>query len=175
MGSVSHTSDIHVVLSPQMLCHVMTVINSMVQSIGQCVCTLHIFLRYLRLQTKLLFRLKVAFYKSNDLSRLLSWENPFFLPFSFDIPESCLPVPAFFMMLQGERQSGFRVPQGTRRAEGTTSRARHKGQRGCPSSSPQSTSVWALGHANIQPLAWCRSQGFTQHDLFKLERFSGVQ
>lgn len=64
-------------------------VNSMVQSIGQCVCTWHIFLTYLRLQTKPLFWLKAAFYKLNDFSPLLGQENLFFLPFSFNIPESC--------------------------------------------------------------------------------------
>lgn len=147
-------------------------VKPMVQSIGQCICTLHVFLTYLRLQTKPLFWLKAAFYILNDLSLLLVWENSFFLPFSFKFQN---PVPDFFMVLQGERQSGFRVSQGTRRAEGTTSRAKQKGQRDCPSSSPQSTPVGALGHANIQPPAWCRSQGSAQHNLFKLENFSGVQ
>lgn len=124
--SVTHTPDIHVVVSvtPNAVSHSDSN-NSMVQSIGHCVCTLQIFLMYLRLQTKSIFWLKAAFYKLNDLSSLLGWENPFFLPFSLNIPESCTWLFQDTPRREAVRwklialcpPSSFRVPWGTRWAE----------------------------------------------------------
>lgn len=144
----------HSPVTPNAVSHYGSV-NFMVQSIGQCVCTLHIFLSYLRLQTKPLFWLKAAFYKLNDLSPLLGWENPFFLLFQH-------PRILYLTFLWYSKERGSQVSESHWELEG------QNGQRGCPSSSSQNTSVGDLGHANIDPLAWCRSQGSAQHSLFKL-------
>ena len=128
-----------------------------------------------------------ASYNLHVLSPLLGWKTPFFPPFSFNTPETHTWL---FHAAPRERQSGeswfpfaqllvFPEVSGShRKLNGQVvpqPEQRHKDERGCHSSSPQSISGRTLGHASVQPLAWCRAQGLIQYNFFKLESFSGAQ